>query len=37
MIFTCGRYMEYRPAANSGGLEILFVATVSSNMVPIPI
>ena len=26
--------MEYWPAANSGGLEILFAATVSSDMVP---
>ena len=37
MIFICGRYMEYRLVANSGGLEILFVATVSSDMVPTPV
>ena len=29
--------MEYWPAANSGGLEILFAATVSSDMVPTPV
>ena len=37
MIFIRGRYTEYRLAANSGGLEILFVATVSSDMVPTPV
>ena len=29
--------MEYQPPANSGGLEILFAVTVSSDVVPTPV
>ena len=34
VIFICGGYMEYQLVANSGGLEILFATTVSSDMFP---